>query len=148
MVEDLMNIYGGSGNDALTGSIYADFMVGYAGNDTMNGGGGNDQLYGGSGNDVLIGGAGQDVLKGEAGADIFRFSMGDGTGQGDRILDFTDGDRISFVGVSQRTVSQNINAEGDLEIYYGVLGSPTTESNKITLTDVDYYLGFSDFMFA
>jgi Ca2+-binding RTX toxin-like protein len=143
-----MNIFGSSGNDVLEGSIYADFMVGYAGNDTMNGGGGNDQIYAGSGNDVLIGGKGQDVLKGEAGADIFQFSMGDGTGQGDRILDFTDGDRISFVGVSQRTVSQNINAEGDLEIYYGVLGSPTSMSSKITLANVDHYLGFGDFMFA
>jgi Ca2+-binding RTX toxin-like protein len=143
-----MMIFGGSGNDALVGGLDADFMVGYAGNDTMRGGAGNDQLYGGSGNDLLIGGKGQDLLKGEAGADIFQFSMGDGTGQGDHILDFSEGDRISFVGVSQRTVSQIINAAGDLEIYYGVLGSPTAESNKITLNDVGYYLGFDDFMFA
>jgi len=74
--------------------------------------------------------------------------MGDSTGQGDRILDFTNGDRISFVGVSQRTVSQNINAAGDLEIYYGVLGSPTSDSNIITLNGVGYYLGFDDFMFT
>jgi Ca2+-binding RTX toxin-like protein len=143
-----MNSYGGSGNDVLQGGSHADFMVGYAGNDTMIGGGGNDQLYAGSGDDVLIGGVGQDLLKGEAGADIFRFAMGDGTGAGDIILDFAAGDSISFVGVSQRTVSQNVNADGNLEIYYGVLGSPTANSNLITLIGVSNYLGFDDFMFG
>jgi serralysin len=142
-----MNIYGGSGNDALTGRIYADFMVGYAGNDTMNGGGGNDQLYGGSGNDVLIGGTGRDVLFGQGGADIFRFSIGDSR-SGDVVSDFAQGeDRISFIGVSSRTVTQKIDANGDLQINYG--GQPGVEGpDYVTLSGVDHYLGFNDFMFA
>jgi Ca2+-binding RTX toxin-like protein len=145
--EDLMNIYGGSGNDVLQGGDYADFMVGYAGNDTMIGGGGNDQLYGGSGDDVLIGGTGRDILFGQSGADIFRFSIGDSR-SGDVVGDFTQGeDRISFVGVSSRTVTQKIDANGNLQINYG--GQPGVEGlDYITLSGVSHYLGFDDFMFA
>jgi Ca2+-binding RTX toxin-like protein len=118
-----MNIYGGSGNDVLQGGDSADFMVGYAGNDTMIGGGGNDQLYGGSGDDVLIGGTGRDVLFGQGGADI------------------------CFVGVSSRTVTQKIDANGNLQINYG--GQPGVDGlDYITLSGVSHYLGFDDFMFA
>ncbi|BCH25727.1 calcium-binding protein [Mesorhizobium sp. L-8-3] len=45
-------LFGGNGNDALTG---------YSGNDVLSGGGGNDQLLGMDGDDTLIGGAGNDV---------------------------------------------------------------------------------------
>ncbi len=48
-------LFGGDGNDTLTGGI---------GNDVLVGGNGNDTLSGGLGADVLIGGAGQDKLYG------------------------------------------------------------------------------------
>ncbi len=143
-----VNVFGGAGFDVLVGTKCSDLMVGYAGNDTMQGGAGSDQLYAGSGNDSLIGGVGQDLLKGDGGADIFQFSMGDGIGMGDRILDFSEGDRIGFVGLSQRTVSQRLGTEGKLEIYYGTLGSPTEFSNKITLDGIDHLLAAKDFIFA
>jgi hypothetical protein len=142
-----VNVFGGAAHDFLFGSKCSDVMVGYAGNDTMYGGGGNDQLYAGSGNDVLIGGAGSDLLKGEGGADLFLFSIGDGRGAGDRILDFSEGDRIGFVKVSERTVSQAVNADGNLEIYYGALGGPSEFSNRITLEGVHHLLAAKDFVF-
>jgi serralysin len=142
-----MNVFGGAFLDVLVGSKCADFMVGYACNDTIRGGAGNDQIYAGSGNDLLIGGVGQDLLKGDGGSDIFQFSTGDGTGSGDRILDFSAGDKIGFARVSERTVSQKLNTDGSLEIYYGALGGATEFSNKITLDGIHHLLAAADFVF-
>jgi hypothetical protein len=53
---------GFGGTDAISnihsvnGSVYADIMIGGAGNDTLIGGPGNDTLTGGAGNDIIIGG--------------------------------------------------------------------------------------------
>ena len=51
-------LFGGAGNDTLTGGSGADQLFGGAGNDTLLGKGGNDLLFGGAGNDTLIGGTG------------------------------------------------------------------------------------------
>ena len=57
-------LFGGAGNDVLTGGSGADQLFGGAGNDTLNGKGGDDLLFGGAGNDVLIGGTGSDQMFG------------------------------------------------------------------------------------
>ncbi|MFT7433583.1 MAG: VCBS repeat-containing protein [Alphaproteobacteria bacterium] len=62
-------IYGGNGNDIMTGSIGDDYLNGSGGNDTIYGGLGNDDLYGSAGNDELYGGLGNDYLEGGSGAD-------------------------------------------------------------------------------
>ena len=49
-------LFGGNGNDTLTGGSGNDLLFGQSGNDTLLGKGGNDQLFGGDGNDVLTGG--------------------------------------------------------------------------------------------
>jgi RTX calcium-binding nonapeptide repeat (4 copies)/PKD domain len=54
-------LYGGDGNDTLSGG---------AGDDVLLGDSGNDQLTGGQGRDLLIGGAGGDTLNSNAGEDI------------------------------------------------------------------------------
>ena len=64
-------LFGGAGNDILTGGSGADQLFGQSGNDTLNGKGGNDLLFGGDGNDLLVGGAGKDRCYGEAGDDFF-----------------------------------------------------------------------------
>jgi Ca2+-binding RTX toxin-like protein len=46
------NEYAFSGNDVITGSIYDDEILAYAGNDFITGGGGNDFIDGGSGTDT------------------------------------------------------------------------------------------------
>jgi len=72
-------LFGGAGNDTLTGGSGADQLFGGAGNDTLLGKGGNDLLFGGAGNDTLIGGAGDDQVFGEAGNDRMIWNPGDGS---------------------------------------------------------------------
>jgi Ca2+-binding RTX toxin-like protein len=71
------NLFGGAGNDVLTGGSGADQLFGGAGNDTLLGKGGNDLLFGGAGNDVLTGGDGDDQVFGEAGNDRMIWNPGD-----------------------------------------------------------------------
>ena len=72
-------LFGGAGNDTLTGGSGADQLFGQADNDTLLGKGGADLLFGGAGNDVLIGGDGDDQMFGEAGNDRFIWNPGDDT---------------------------------------------------------------------
>ena len=70
-------LFGGAGNDTLTGGSGADQLFGGAGNDTLLGKGGNDLLFGGAGNDTLIGGDGDDQVFGEGGNDRMIWNPGD-----------------------------------------------------------------------
>ncbi|MEM1275551.1 MAG: calcium-binding protein [Pseudomonadota bacterium] len=111
--EDDDRLYGGAGDDDISGSAGHDMLDGGLGNDTLNGGSGNDLLYGGdgvddmaggSGNDILYGGSaddlmtgnsGEDVLSGGLGNDQLSGSSGDDTldgGTGDDTLDGGSGD--------------------------------------------------------
>ena len=72
-------LFGGDGNDTLTGGSGNDLLFGQSGNDTLLGKGGNDQLFGGDGNDTLTGGAGDDQVFGQAGNDRMIWNPGDGT---------------------------------------------------------------------
>ena len=56
-------IFGGLGNDTLTGNNGADWIAGGSGDDTLSGLGGDDQFWGGAGNDLIYGGAGIDTLR-------------------------------------------------------------------------------------
>lgn len=80
-------IFGGNGNDTLSG---------LDGNDELRGLNGADTLDGGNGDDLLVGGPGADVYTGGADLDTFRISnFESGTGAAaDRITDFTTGDDI------------------------------------------------------
>ncbi len=83
---DIENVFGGSGDDFITGSDADNQLVGGAGSDTLDGGAGddeligdpglldvtsNDVLIGGSGNDNLIAGEGRNLLFGGSGNDVF-----------------------------------------------------------------------------
>ena len=70
-------LFGGAGNDMLTGGSGGDLLFGQSGNDTLLGKGGEDQLFGGVGNDVLTGGDGDDQMFGEAGNDRMIWNPGD-----------------------------------------------------------------------
>jgi len=48
------SLYGGAGNDVLTGTNQADFIYGEAGNDQITGDGGGDTIAGGAGSDTFI----------------------------------------------------------------------------------------------
>ena len=60
------NLFGGAGNDTLTGGSGGDMLFGQAGNDTLLGKGGFDFLFGGADNDMLTGGDADDQVFGEA----------------------------------------------------------------------------------
>ncbi|WP_321504556.1 Ig-like domain-containing protein [Breoghania sp.] len=63
-------IYGGTGNEFVTGMTPGnDLLEGSDGDDVLNGGGGNDIIRGGGGNDTLLGGDGNDRIGGKAGDD-------------------------------------------------------------------------------
>ena len=87
------NVFDFSGLAAVSGLRYVD---GGSGNDTITGSDFADDLRGGSGNDVLSGGAGNDSLTGGDSADTFKFTAGFGQ---DTIKDFTSGDVIALAGI-------------------------------------------------
>ena len=73
------NLFGGAGDDTLTGGSGADQIFGQAGNDTLLGKGGDDLLFGGDGNDILTGGAGTDQAFGGGGNDVMIWNPGEGS---------------------------------------------------------------------
>jgi Ca2+-binding RTX toxin-like protein len=73
------NLFGGAGNDTITGGSGGDMLFGQSGNDTLLGMGGADLLFGGAGNDTLTGGDGDDQVFGEAGDDRMIWNPGDDT---------------------------------------------------------------------
>jgi Ca2+-binding RTX toxin-like protein len=73
------HLFGGAGNDTLTGGSGGDQIFGQAGNDTLLGKGGFDFLFGGSENDVLTGGDADDQVFGESGDDRMVWNPGDDT---------------------------------------------------------------------
>jgi Ca2+-binding RTX toxin-like protein len=73
------NLFGGAGNDTLTGGSGANQLFGQSGNDTLLGRGGADLLFGGSENDTLTGGDGDDQSFGQSGADRIIWNPGDDT---------------------------------------------------------------------
>lgn len=96
VIQNIENIHGGAGDDALWGNADrntirggagADRIFGRGGDDILEGNGGSDLLNGGPGNDTLIGGTGNDLLIGGSGADTFVFRKGF---DHDTIVDFED----------------------------------------------------------
>jgi len=61
---DVESLFGGSGNDRITGAAGDGSLMGGDGNDTIRGGVGNDWLLGGEGKDKLYGDSGDDSLDG------------------------------------------------------------------------------------
>ncbi len=72
-------IFGGAGNDTITGGSGGDFLFGDSGNDTLLGKGGFDFLFGGTDNDTLTGGDADDQVFGQAGNDRMIWNPGDDT---------------------------------------------------------------------
>jgi len=69
-------IFGQQGNDTLKGGSGADRLWGQLGDDAIQGGMGNDYLFGGDGEDVLLGDAGDDYLSGGGGSDVLKGGLG------------------------------------------------------------------------
>ena len=119
-------IYGGAGNDSISGDNGGEGGIfGGSGNDTIAGGTAKDLIYGGSGNDllnglngsdILIGGYGADTFTGGLANDIFKYlSLNDG---GDHITDFS-GDVLEFTV----TASRFVIGDGDTTVENFTIGN-------------------------
>lgn len=67
-------IYGGNGNDTITGGDGYTLISGGNGNDTLQGGANFDTIEGGAGDDLIIGSGGNDYVDGGNGFDVLDFS--------------------------------------------------------------------------
>src|SRR6516165_9386162 len=104
------NLFGGAGNDTLTGGSGADQLFGQAGNDTLLGKGGNDFLFGGAGeagNDRMIWnpGDGTDLNEGGAGTDTVEVNGGNGA---ETFTVTANGTRVRFDRVTPAPFSLDI----------------------------------------
>ena len=102
------HLFGGDGNDVLTGGSSADLLFGQSGNDTLLGKAGKDQLFGGDGNDTLIGGAGDDQVFGQAGNDRMIWNPGDGSD----LLEGGDGNDTAEVNGGSAAETFTVAANG------------------------------------
>jgi Ca2+-binding RTX toxin-like protein len=128
-------LYGGNGNDTLTGAVaggeYTDYLYGDSGNDSLEGLRGNDFLYGGADNDSLAGGDGIDQLYGGLGADVHYGDANDGG-----TFDYARYDDANYGNLIIRLDAPSLNtgaAAGDtyfdIEGLVGGAGSDTVVGN-------------------
>ncbi|WP_373533062.1 hypothetical protein [Vampirovibrio sp.] len=89
-IMERLQVLGTSGDDSLSGSDYAENLLGGAGNDYIYSGHGNDTVEGGDGDDELSGGTGNGQYFGQAGSD----SLSSGDGQ-DTLVGGLDNDFLS-----------------------------------------------------
>jgi Ca2+-binding RTX toxin-like protein len=101
-------LFGGDGNDSITGGSGNDLLFGQSGNDVLSGKGGNDLLFGGDGNDVLTGGTGNDQVFGQAGDDIMIWNPGDGSD----LVEGGDGNDTAQINGGNGAESFTISANG------------------------------------
>lgn len=100
---NIQNVFGGAGDDFITGTSVANILKGNGGVDTINagdgadvldGGGNNDTLNGEAGNDTITGGLGTDTINGGAGRDIALFAGS----RANYTIDYVNGVIVDNVG--------------------------------------------------
>lgn len=131
-------LYGGKGNDVITGNSGEDILLGgddndklygKEGRDILGGNSGDDKLYGGEGQDYLYGGEGNDELLGEIEEDELY------GGKGNDLLEGGDGDDILYGGEDDDVLDGNkdddtlYGDDGD-DVLNGGLGKDTLYGGK------------------
>ncbi|MFN7121197.1 MAG: calcium-binding protein [Hydrogenophaga sp.] len=101
----VINGWGNSEDNILTGNARANVLTGGAGNDTIFGDAGNDRLLGSAGNDWLDGGVGSDQLDGEAGSDTYVMRRGMGR---DSVVSYQSDGVVDTVQVSADILPQSV----------------------------------------
>ena len=118
---------GTAGNDALTGSGYADNIFGLSGNDT---------LVGAAGDDVLTGGAGVDSLDGGLGSDRYVWATGDGN---DILVDtsavWSEVDMLDLTNVASGGATLSKSGT-NLLVTVGTTGEVITLQNRLAAANV------------
>jgi hypothetical protein len=133
------NLFGGLGNDTITGGSGADQLFGEVGNDTLFGRGGADMLNGSNGDDTLTGGAGDDQMFGEAGNDVFRWDPGDGS---DTVEGGGGVDAMLFNGNAGAEIFE-VSANGGRARFTRDLGNIVMDLDGVEIIDLNA-LGGSD----
>jgi Ca2+-binding RTX toxin-like protein len=112
-------IYGGAGDDAVTGSSYNDDLRGDAG-DRISGSGGNDTLNGGAGNDTYVfgrGGQSDIIVNNDAVSTNDRLEFESGIGADQLWFERAGNNlRISIMGTTDRIDVQNWYLGGSNQI--------------------------------
>jgi len=111
-------VYGGNGNDTITGSDARDQLYGGPGSDVIHGNAGGDVIRGSTdqgeyagydpddGNDQLYGGAGGDWIKGEGGNDLL-----DGEGGPDTLIGDTGTDTVTYDDSAHESASIGVRVD-------------------------------------
>lgn len=140
------SLTGGSGNDQLFGQDGNDSLFGRAGADTLSGGSGDDFIAGGAGNDTLSGGDGSDFLDGDQGADtaflgagddVFRWDQGDGS---DKVDGASGTDELLFNGFGNPE-NFTLSADGDHALLTRVQGNIVMDLDSIEKVTVNAFGG-------
>ncbi len=132
-----------AGHDKVSGTNYADYLMGGAGNDTIGGNSGNDTIYGGAGADKINGHAGNDALYGDGGSDTLSGGGGndrlDGGAGNDTLNGDIGSDRLNgggadtFVfksGYGRDTISDFISGEDKIDLS----GTSATDFGSLSMT--------------
>jgi Ca2+-binding RTX toxin-like protein len=109
-------LYGGNGNDTITGGPGRDSLSGGNGNDNMDGQAGDDFLDGNDGNDALQGGEGDDYLSPDNGTDA-----SDGGPGTDYIYTWSDGYQDVLTGGSGQDGMKYWNCGGTNDLTVATL---------------------------
>ncbi|MFE0758148.1 calcium-binding protein [Inquilinus sp. NPDC058860] len=125
-------LFGGSGNDTLTGGSGADLLFGQDGNDTLKGGGGDDQLFGGAGDDLVIGGRDADRIVLGDGNDTALWGPGDGS---DRIEGEAGFDTLAF-NTSGADEAIAVSANGPRAVLTRDVGGIAMDINGVERIDL------------
>ena len=137
----IAGVFGGEGDDTLTGSTANDDLHGGLGNDILIGGTGADSLTGGLGTDSLLGGAGEDFFNEKLLLDPGYLKATNLAGAGsDTINGGADLDKTDFSRAAAMTVTlcsaTSQTAPGACN------GDPANDSpDNDDLTNVEYFVG-------
>jgi Ca2+-binding RTX toxin-like protein len=118
----------------ITGSGFADTLIGNLGVNTLNGGAGNDRLFGKDGADVLNGGADNDSLRGGTGADIMYGGSGNDTYEVDNVDDIVS---------EQSNILNFFFDDGGLDTVQSLLNTFALGNyiEKLTFTGIGNFIG-------
>lgn len=125
-------VFGGSGDDTITGSSAGDVLFGGSGDDTIRGGDGNDMIFGGSGDDDV---------DGQRGTDTEFLGRGDDTalwlpGEGSDVIDGGRGrDVLNFVGSAADEVFA-VRAQESHAILTRNIGGITMDTTDVEQLDL------------
>jgi Ca2+-binding RTX toxin-like protein len=101
-----LQVFGGGGDDLITGPATGGSTSGGGGNDVLNGGAGLDQLFGEDGNDRLDGRGGNDHMRGGLGDDIYFLDAG-----GDRVFENSGEGNDTIVSLVTVSSANSANVE-------------------------------------